>query len=108
GGETSVPRTPLPAVLGSCIADPRGEELFCASLGAVVRAHVAEDSPAFRRVTTLAANLAPAQLVQHLALSDAGERLYVATDVHVVEFDTARLTSPRAWPIVGATGLALR
>jgi hypothetical protein len=108
GAELSVPRTPLPAFLGRLLADPRGQELFAATFGGVARVHVDSDSPHFRRVSNITANISPGQLVVALALSDAADRLYAATTLHVAEFDTAQLVPLRAWAISGANALALR
>jgi hypothetical protein len=108
GGELSRPRTPLPSILSRVLADPRGEELLCATVGGVVRVNVAADSPFFRRVTLINGNIAPNQLVTTLALTDGADRLYVATAVHVVEYDTRLLSVLRSWAIGGTTALTLR
>lgn len=108
GGESSLPRTPLPAVLGQVAADPRGEEVYCASRGAIVRVNVARSLPVFRRVVTITDNLGGSVLVGALVVADAGDRLYVATPTQVVEIDAASRLSPRGWRISGAVGLAYR
>ncbi len=108
GGEVSRPRTQLPLVLGRVVADPRGAELYCATVGGVVRVNAEPLSPNFRRVTLLNANIGAEQVVNVLALDDAGTRLYAATDAQIVEFDTATLASSRAWPIAGTVGLSVR
>ncbi len=108
GGELSRPRTALPSLLAKTVVDPRGEEVYCATVGGVVRVNVASESPLFRRVTMLNASIAPNQFVTVLALTDAADRLYAATNWKIVEFDTRVGTALRMWGISGTTGLALR
>ncbi len=108
GGETSLPRTPLPAVLGHVAADPRGEEVYCASRGGIARVNVARNLPVFRRVVTITDNLGGTVLIGALLVADAGDRLYVTTPTQVVEIDTVSRLSPRGWRISGAVGLAYR
>jgi hypothetical protein len=108
GGEVSLPRTPLPNVLGRIVVDPRGDEVYCTSVGAIVRVNVAPTSAAFRRVVAIGDNIPPGEQVAALALSDAGERLFAATSTQVVEIDTVTLLSPRGWPLTGVVGLAFR
>lgn len=108
GGELSVARTPLPDVLGRIVADPRGDEVYCATTGAIVRVNVAPASPTFRSVVAIGDNLPAGELIATLVLSDAGERLYAATSTQVVEIDTTTLLSPRGWPMTGVVGLTFR
>jgi hypothetical protein len=108
GGEVSLPRTPLPDVLGPLAADPRGEELYCGAVGAIVRVGVDPASPSFRRVVAITDNVRPADQVAAILLSDAGDRLYAITPLQVVEIDLRTLLSPRGWSVPGAVGLAFR
>ncbi len=108
GGERSRPRTPLPDVLGRVAVDPRGEEIYCASLGAAVRVNVAPQAVAFRRVTTITDNIPATDLVGDIVVNDVGDFIYLTTSVRVVEIEAARLWSLRAWAMTGAVGLTLR
>jgi len=108
GGEISLPRTPLPDVLGKLAADPRGDDVYACTTGAVVRVTVAPSASAFRQVVATSDNIPAGELVAALAVSDAGERVYAATSRQVIELDATTLLSPRGWPLTGVVSLAFR
>ncbi|MEZ5964845.1 MAG: hypothetical protein R3F56_13450 [Planctomycetota bacterium] len=108
GGELSVPRTAIPDVVERLLADPRGEEVYCSTLGGVVRVGVAPGSASPRQVVFIGDNISAAEVVAAMVLGDAGERLYAATLTQVVEIDTSTGLSPRGWPLQDVVALAFR
>jgi hypothetical protein len=108
GGERSRPRTPLPDALHCIAVDPRGEEVFLGTLGAIVRVHVAVASPLLGRVASTTDDIPPGDAVSNVVVSGAGDFVYATTSQRVIEVDTVRLWSMRSWPVTGAVGLAFR
>lgn len=108
GAEQSVPRTPLPTILGRVVVDPRGDIVYCATLGGILRVDVAPASPNFRRVTWIGDKLDPHDLILALQLAPAGETLYAATVERVVEFDAPSGLVTRQWLLPGVVDFTLR
>ncbi|MEZ5963725.1 MAG: hypothetical protein R3F56_07750 [Planctomycetota bacterium] len=107
GAEQSVPRTPLPSQLGRVVADPRGEWLYGATTGGIVRVDVQPTSPTFRRVVRIDDKLASDAVIA-LALAPAGEKLYAATRDLVVEYDTVTLLATWDWTPSGVVDITVR
>jgi hypothetical protein len=108
GAEQSFPRTPLPSRLDRVVVDPRGDLLYCATLGAVLRVDLSSPPNSARQVTTLVDKIGAHEEIVALAVSAAGETLYVGTPDQVVEYDAAALRPIRSWMTSGLVDLALR
>lgn len=108
GGEISRSRTPLPRGMARLAGDPRGGTVFFASVGSLGRIQVEPTSPEFARIVTATGGIGFNEPVVALAITDAGERVYLATRASIVELDPATLTATRTWPVPDTLSLLVR
>jgi len=113
GTEVRTPRTPIGRVVSDMVPGPRGKYLYVANaenIGgkvfySVLQIVVDRQDPSFGKWV----KATTASQVSGLAISDAGDRVYVATGSAIQEHDTANLTRiVRSWSVSGVGRLTFR
>lgn len=117
GGELSFPATPLGRVIGGIVSDPRDRFLYISVWGSpvndarLIQLDMDPESPTFRSSVVYNTGLMQRAQMGALAISDAGDRLYLAVtgqnEIH--EIDTATMTQLRTFNVPSSpNNLALR
>ena len=115
GKEASGARTPVGRVVSDVVAGPRGKYLYVANTEnlagrvtySALQIVVDRKDPNFGKWVKITAGIAGGSSA--VAVSDAGDRLYVSAGSKINEYDTQKLTTVlRSWNVTSVRTLAYR